>query len=216
MTIKSNSPLETIFSYNSIKFQYLRNKIIEIYNFIKDLINLNWKKSYLWFFIFFSTLLINPLLNRMINYQNKTGAIYPNSYENNFSELNILSEKFKNSKLSSTVSRNNTNSNEDYQNSNWDLSNMSYFNPANPFNPISYGKSSIQAIRLRKHFTCQTQLLVQPNEPTYVGAFAMSTDIRKIRTSPLKAIFNFLWDRDEFLKMKSAILVFVTCKILKP
>jgi len=91
-----------------------------------------------------------------------------------------------------------------------------FSDPANPFSPVAYGKSSIQAIRLRKHFTCQTQLMVQPNEPTYVGAFAMSTDIRTVRQSPLRALWGWLWDRTEYLKIKSALLVFVTCRILKP
>lgn len=45
-------------------------------------------------------------------------------------------------------------------------------------------KSRWEAMRLKKHFTIQTNLLLKPNEPTYVGAFSASTELKTVKKSP--------------------------------
>lgn len=45
-------------------------------------------------------------------------------------------------------------------------------------------KSRWEAMRLKKHFTIQTNILLKPNEPTYVGAFSASTELKTVKKSP--------------------------------
>ena len=50
-------------------------------------------------------------------------------------------------------------------------------------------KSKWEAMRLKKHFTVQTNLLLKPNKTTYVGAFNVSTELRTIKRSPISCKF---------------------------
>jgi hypothetical protein len=53
-------------------------------------------------------------------------------------------------------------------------------------NPVfTEQKSRWEAMRLKKHFTVQTSLLLKENKPTYVGAFSVSTELRTVKKSPL-------------------------------
>ncbi|KAL0489463.1 mannose-1-phosphate guanyltransferase beta [Acrasis kona] len=46
-------------------------------------------------------------------------------------------------------------------------------------------RSKWEAMRLKKHFTVQSSLMLKENETTYVGAFAVSTELRTVKKSPL-------------------------------
>lgn len=75
-------------------------------------------------------------------------------------------------------------------------------------------KSRWEAMRLKKHFTVQTSMLLKPNETSYVGAFAVSTELRTVKRSPVSflPLAKHLFSRTEFMLVKSAILVFITCR----
>jgi hypothetical protein len=75
-------------------------------------------------------------------------------------------------------------------------------------------QSKWKAMRLKKHFTVQTSLLLKEGETSYVGAFATSSELRTIKKSPLSFLpfVSQLFSRTEFMLVKSAILVFVTAR----
>ncbi len=76
------------------------------------------------------------------------------------------------------------------------------------------GKSKWEAMRLNKHFTIQTTLLLKPNTPTYVGAFSVAQELRTTKRSPFSFVpfAKELFSRTEFMLVKSAILVFITAR----
>lgn len=78
--------------------------------------------------------------------------------------------------------------------------------------------SKYQAMRIKKHFTASTNLLIRElNTPHFVGSFANSTELKAIRKSPLSFLpFQFLsqlFSRNEYMLVKSAILVFITASL---
>jgi len=77
-----------------------------------------------------------------------------------------------------------------------------------------YNQSKWKAMRLKKHFTVQTNLMLKENETAYVGSFAVSSELRTIKKSPLSFLpfFNQLFSRTEFMLVKNAILVFITAR----
>jgi hypothetical protein len=52
-------------------------------------------------------------------------------------------------------------------------------------------RSKWEAMRLKKHFTVQSSLMLKENETTYVGAFAVATELRTIKKSPLSCTSTF-------------------------
>jgi hypothetical protein len=54
-------------------------------------------------------------------------------------------------------------------------------------------KSKLDAMRLKKHFTLQTNLLLKPNETQFVGAFSVSTELKTIKKSPFSCNFNLIY-----------------------
>nr|QRZ58738.1 general secretion pathway protein D [Malawimonas jakobiformis] len=75
-------------------------------------------------------------------------------------------------------------------------------------------RSRLVSMRIRKNFALQTSVMLKENQATYVGAFAISNELKTIRRGPLSYIplIGDLFRRDEFMRVKSAILVFVTCR----
>eukprot|EP01080_Neovahlkampfia_damariscottae_P003923 gene3923-7134_t len=69
-------------------------------------------------------------------------------------------------------------------------------------------KSRWESMRLKKHFTFQTNVLLKPNQPTYVGAFSSSTELQTVKRSPFSYLpfLRDLFSRKEFILIKSAIL----------
>jgi hypothetical protein len=51
-------------------------------------------------------------------------------------------------------------------------------------------RSKWEAMRLKKHFTVQSNLMLKENETTYLGAFAVATELRTVKKSPLSCTFN--------------------------
>jgi hypothetical protein len=49
-------------------------------------------------------------------------------------------------------------------------------------------RSKWEAMRLKKHFTVQSSLMLKENETTYVGAFAVATELRTVKKSPLSCM----------------------------
>ncbi|KAG2379079.1 hypothetical protein C9374_007717 [Naegleria lovaniensis] len=81
--------------------------------------------------------------------------------------------------------------------------------------------SKYEAMRIKKHFTTSTNLLIRElNTPHFVGSFSNSTELKTIRKSPLSFLpFDFLsqlFTRHEYMLVKSAILVFITASLDHP
>lgn len=118
---------------------------------------------------------------------------------------------------------NNNNNQEYYDNDGYDddeynddnamtmIDNDSMFNDLSN-SMLGSGSSKWRSMRLKKHFTVQTSLLLKENEPAYVGAFAVSSELRTVKKSPLSFLpwMTQLFSRTEFMLVKSAILVFIT------
>ena len=51
-------------------------------------------------------------------------------------------------------------------------------------------KSHIEAMRIKKHFTTQTSLMLRNNETSFVGAFAVSQELRTTKKSPLSCLLQ--------------------------
>ncbi|KAL9657370.1 hypothetical protein ABK040_014359 [Willaertia magna] len=77
-------------------------------------------------------------------------------------------------------------------------------------NPTKY-----EAMRIKKHFTTSTNLLIKEyDKPYFIGSFSNSTELRNIKKSPFSFIpyLSELFTRNEYMIVKSAILVFITAK----
>lgn len=51
-------------------------------------------------------------------------------------------------------------------------------------------RSKWEAMRLKKHFTVQSSLMLKEDETTYLGAFAVATELRTVKKSPLSCTIN--------------------------
>ncbi|EFC47175.1 predicted protein [Naegleria gruberi] len=80
----------------------------------------------------------------------------------------------------------------------------------------SMNSSKYEAMRIKKHFTTSTNLLIKEfDKPHFVGSFSNSTELKTIRKSPLSFIpfLSDLFTRNEYMIVKSAILVFITASL---
>eukprot|EP00698_Gefionella_okellyi_P003177 TRINITY_DN12974_c0_g1_i1.p1 TRINITY_DN12974_c0_g1~~TRINITY_DN12974_c0_g1_i1.p1 ORF type:complete len:201 (-),score=43.59 TRINITY_DN12974_c0_g1_i1:106-708(-) len=73
-------------------------------------------------------------------------------------------------------------------------------------------RSRLTSMRLRKNFTLQTSLMLKEGQTTYAGSFALASELKTLKQGPLSflPVVGQLFSRDEFMLIKSAVLVFVT------
>jgi hypothetical protein len=114
--------------------------------------------------------IIEYIINLLKIFKNnpKNNYKYKKTYE--LTTLELLSKRYneeKNEKTMKIIENEKTNNiNQQYENN-----------------------SRWESMRLKKHFTVQTNLLLKPNETQFVGAFSVSTELKTIKKSPFACNF---------------------------